>query len=85
MMVRRGIDVNLIKGQCKAPCEKILPDKETNTYPNNEDNCNKFWWVKHGCYDESYSNNNPDKPWQDNGCGKKKDKGRGVPYPVVCL
>ena len=70
--------------QCKAPCEKILPDKKPkNKYPNDEDNRSKFWWAKHGCYDESYSNNDPDQPWQDNGCGKKKV--RGVPHPVVCL
>lgn len=65
--------------QCKAPCEKILPDKEPNKYPNDEDNRSKFWWAKHGCYDESYSNNNPEKPWQDNGCGKKKGKGSNAP------
>lgn len=65
--------------QCKAPCEKILPDKETNKYPNDEDNRSKFWWAKHGCYDESYSNNDPDQPWQDNGCGKIAGAGSNAP------
>ena len=75
--------------QCQAPCEKIFPDDETKknkgTYPNDEDNRSKFWWAKHGCYDESYSNNNPDKPWQDKGCGKPNAAPQGGGEQPCCV